>query len=188
MAEHRHVCPWWIGYLLISPLRRWMQNPEKILEPYIKTGMTVMDVGSAMGFYSLPMAKMVGTTGKVLCIDLQEKMIKSLKKRAAKAGLSNRIETRLCSHDALGIEDMAGKIDFVLAFAVIHEVPDSERLLSEIHQAMKQDSHFLVAEPPGHVSDNAFKESIAQARRCGFEAIEYPEISRSHAALLHKKK
>jgi 2-polyprenyl-3-methyl-5-hydroxy-6-metoxy-1,4-benzoquinol methylase len=93
----RHICPWWLGYFLASPLRRWIQDPGKILGPYINEGMKVMDVGCAMGFFSLPMARMVGPKGQVICIDLQEKMIKSLKKRAVKTGLSARIETRACS-------------------------------------------------------------------------------------------
>ena len=106
----RHVCPWWIGFLLVSPLRRWSQDPVKILGPLIKEGMKVMDVGCAMGFFSLPMARMVGPTGQVICIDSQEKMIKSLKKRAAKAGLSDRIETRVCSPNSLEIDDIPGDI------------------------------------------------------------------------------
>jgi hypothetical protein len=44
---HR-VCPWWIGYLLANPLRRWLgQDPAKILSPYVREGMTVLEPGSA---------------------------------------------------------------------------------------------------------------------------------------------
>ena len=45
----RHICPWWLGYFLVSPLRKLMQNPGSILTPYVKRGMQVMDVGSGMG-------------------------------------------------------------------------------------------------------------------------------------------
>jgi ubiquinone/menaquinone biosynthesis C-methylase UbiE len=183
----RHVCPWWLGYFLASPLRRWRQDPEKILGPYIKEGMKVMDVGCAMGFFSLPLARMVGPTGQVICIDLQEKMIKSLKKRAAKAGLSDRIETRVCSQKSLEINDINGEIDFALAFALVHEVPDSEALFTQVHQAMKPGSKLLVGEPKGHVSTDAFNQTIATARRCGFEVVEHPEIKRTRAVLLNKK-
>ena len=187
MAEHKHVCPWWLGYFLINPLRRRLQDPTKLLAPYIAEGKTTMDVGSAMGFFSLPMANMVGNTGKVVCIDLQEKMIKTLLKRAAKAGLSDRIEARLCSEDSLGIDDMEGKIDFALAFAMVHEVPDKERLLSEIYRSLKAGGHFLLAEPSGHVSDKSFKDTVAIAQRQGFDVVQYPEIKRSRSVLLIKK-
>jgi cyclopropane fatty-acyl-phospholipid synthase-like methyltransferase len=47
-----------------NPIRRLLHNPEKILGPYVKPGMTVMDVGCGMGFCSIAMAKMVGEDGK----------------------------------------------------------------------------------------------------------------------------
>jgi ubiquinone/menaquinone biosynthesis C-methylase UbiE len=93
----KRVCPFWVGYLLISPLRTLMQNPEKILSRYITPGMKVLYIGCGIGFFSLPIARMAGSKGKVTCIDIQDKMIQSLQKRAKKAGLSDRIETRICN-------------------------------------------------------------------------------------------
>ncbi len=75
------VCPVWVGYFLASPVRKLFQNPEKMLAPYVKEGMRVLDIGCAMGFFSLPLAQMIGLNGKVICVDVQEKMIKSLEKR-----------------------------------------------------------------------------------------------------------
>ncbi|MBC8391028.1 MAG: methyltransferase domain-containing protein, partial [Deltaproteobacteria bacterium] len=112
-----NVCPWWVGYLLVSPLRRWAQNPRTILNPYIKPGMNVLDMGCGMGFFSLDMARLAGPEGKVVCVDLQPRMIKSLARRAEKAGLLDRIVHRGCSKDSLNIEDFSGRIDFALAFA-----------------------------------------------------------------------
>ncbi|TFH43073.1 MAG: methyltransferase type 11, partial [Chrysiogenales bacterium] len=90
-----HVCPWWLGFFLASPLRKLFQNPEKILGPHVREGMTLVDVGSGMGFFSLPMARMAGPGGRVICFDVQEKMLRHLARRAAGAGLSGIIETRL---------------------------------------------------------------------------------------------
>ena len=58
MAER--VCPWWVGYLLASPVRRLLENPEAVIAPHLSSGATAMDVGSGMGFFSLPMAERVG--------------------------------------------------------------------------------------------------------------------------------
>ena len=69
MAEH--ICPWWVGYLLVCPIRRWFQAPDKILSPYITEGMTVLDIGPAMGFFTIPAARMVGYSGKVIAVDVQ---------------------------------------------------------------------------------------------------------------------
>ena len=135
--SHQRVCPWWIGYILASPVRKLLHNPRKILAPYVKEGMTVLDFGSAMGFFSIPLAQMVGPAGKVICIDLQEKMIARLKKRAQKAGVAARLETRLCTQDSLGLEPLARTIDFALLFAVVHEVPAREALFAGLASALE---------------------------------------------------
>jgi len=185
MAEH--VCPWWIGYLLLSPLRRLGQNPKQILAPYVEPGFVVLDVGCGMGFFSLDMARMVGPEGKVVCADLQPKMIKALVRRASKAGVIDRIDHRVCDRKGLGLEDMGEKVDFALAFAIVHEVPDPETFFKQIHAALRPGGLCLLAEPRGHVSEKRFEETIASAKRAGLDVAGRPEIRRSRAALLNRK-
>jgi ubiquinone/menaquinone biosynthesis C-methylase UbiE len=184
MAEH--VCPWWLGYLLACPLRRLLDSPEEVLAPHVKSGVTALDVGCGMGFFSLPIAKFVGPSGRVICIDLQERMIRSLRKRVSRAGLSDRIETRVCSASSLGTEDLEGKVDFVLTFAVLHEVPDAAGLLAQIRDALAPGGRLLIAEPRGHVSREALEETVAAAEKVGLSVIDRPAIKRSRAALLEK--
>jgi ubiquinone/menaquinone biosynthesis C-methylase UbiE len=167
MAER--VCPPWMGYWLANPLRKLFQNPRKILDDHVKPGMTVLDIGCAMGFFSLGMAKIVGDKGKVIAVDLQEEMIEGLKKRAKRAGLSGRIETRICTADSLQLADLAGQIDFVLAFYVVHEVPNPTALFTEIYQALKSGGILYVVEPKGHVIEAGYKEMVAIAQSCGFK-------------------
>ena len=181
--SHR-VCPWWLGYLLASPLRRILQDPEEIVRPYVEEGMNVLDVGCGMGFFSLPLAKLVGEKGRVVCIDLQEKMIGGLTMRAKKAGLADRIDARVCSQSSLGVGDLAGKIDFALAFALVHEVPHKDNLFFEIHHTMKPSGNFLLAEPSGHVSKQDFERTVSLAQSRGFEVSGDVDIRRSHSILL----
>jgi ubiquinone/menaquinone biosynthesis C-methylase UbiE len=181
-----HVCPVWVGYLLASPLRKLFQDPHKILAPYVRPGMRVLDIGCAMGFFSLPLAQLVGPTGRVVCVDLQEKMLEALRKRARKAGVLERLEPRLCHEQTLGLADLKESIDFALAFAMVHEVPDPERLLAEIGDALKPGARFLVAEPTGHVAAEDFEKTIAVAARQGLTVVETPRIRRSRSALFQK--
>src|SRR5271157_4197804 len=109
MAET--VCPWWIGYWLASPMRRWMVNPEKLLAPYIREGMTVLEPGPGMGFFTLPMAAMAGPTGRIVAVDIQARMLDGLRRRALKAGLLPRIETRLAQPDSMRLDDLKGAVD-----------------------------------------------------------------------------
>src|SRR5271166_1186942 len=113
MAER--VCPWWLGYFLISPLRRLTLNPDKLLAPYVREGMTVLEPGPGMGFFTLPLASLVGANGKVVAVDIQEKMLAKLRQRATEAGLLSRVETRLVKPAGMGLADLRGIVDFVLA-------------------------------------------------------------------------
>ncbi len=184
MADH--VCPIWVGYMLASPIRKVFHNPKKILDPYVKRGMKVLDIGCAMGFFSLPLAERVGREGKVFCIDVQEKMIASLQKRARKAGLSDNIEVRVCPRDSLGLEGLTEQIDFALAAAVVHEVPNAASFFSEIYTAIKPSGSLLVVEPKGHVSQEDFEVSVSKAAQAGFTVINRPRISRSRSVLFGK--
>jgi len=178
----KHVCPWWVGYLLVSPIRRWLQDPEKILSPYINEGMTVLDVGPGMGFFTIPAARMVGDSGRVIAVDLQEKMLKSLVKRAEKAGVASRIVAKQCEPDNLGVSD---PIDLCLAFNVVHEVPDASTLFSQIRAILKPTGRLLLAEPGGwHVSEKDFEGTLAKASAAGLKLIGQPKIRRSRSALL----
>jgi ubiquinone/menaquinone biosynthesis C-methylase UbiE len=180
------VCPWWLGYLLASPIRRLLQDPEKILMPYVKPNMVALDIGSAMGFFTLPLARMTSHGGRVIAVDLQEKMIASLRRRAEKAGLSAQIETRQCSETQLGIEDLAGQVDFALIFAVLHEMPDIPATLASVYRALKAGGQLLMAEPTGHVNGPQFEKTIAEAEACGFTVTASPKVRRSHARVLTK--
>ncbi len=180
------VCPVWAGYFLLIPFRNLGQNPKKILAPYINEGDKTLDFGCAMGFFSLPIARMVGTQGKVVCVDVQEKMIKKLQKRANKAGLLNRIEIRLCKQDSFSLENLNNEIDFALAFAVVHEVPDAATLFSAIYETLKPGGKLLVAEPKGHVSEQDFGTTVSVAEQTGFKVIVSPKIRQSRTVLLGK--
>lgn len=180
------VCPWWLGVFLLNPLRNRLHNPDEILGKYLRKGMRVLDIGCGVGYFTLPMARMVGEKGHVYSIDPQEKMIRWLKHRLVKAGLSKPVSARVCSMGSLQIDDLSGKIDFALAFAMVHEVPDKDRLLGEIYRSVKPGGFLLIAEPKGHVSKDGFERSVAVALRQGFRESSRPTIGRSMAILLQK--
>ncbi len=180
------VCPWWAGYFLASPLRRWLQDPGAIVGPFVSEGMVVLEPGPGMGFFTLELARRVGPKGRVVAVELQPKMLEGLRKRTLKAGLTDRIEARLCTPDGLGIEDYAGRVDFALAFAMVHEVPNPTRLFTDLCRALKPGGKLLFAEPTGHVRAKAFDLSLERAREAGLQVEARPCIRRSHAAVLQR--
>ncbi len=185
MSEN-HVCPVWIGYLLASPIRRLFQNPEKILSPYVNSGDLVIDVGSAMGYFSLPMAEMVAPAGKVVCVDVQKKMLDVLRRKAERKGVAANVETRLCSEDSLNLESYRDRISLALLFAVVHEVPDQGTLFSQVFDSLKPGGKCLFSEPSGHVSHTEFNHSVNIAVDAGYVVEEAPIIRKGHSAILGK--
>ncbi len=181
--KKRHACPWWIGYFLASPLRRLYQKPEKIVGPYISEGMRVMEIGPGMGFFTLPMAHMVGKKGRIYCVDIQQRMLYSLRRRAKKAGLADRIECRLCTDISFGTSDLVGTIDLAVAIAVVHEVPDMRMLFREIRSCLNEKGRALVAEPAIWVTANEFIETLSIAAEAGLTPAGTPQIRGFRSAL-----
>lgn len=184
MAER--VCPWWMGPFLLNPLRSWRVKPERLLNRYVRERMHVLEPGPGMGFFTLRLAGMVGPHGKVTAVDVQQKMLDSLRRRANKAGLENRIETRLALPDSLAIADLAETIDFVLAFAMVHELRSTERFFSETSLVMKPGASMLLVEPKGHVKNDKFLKELAAATEAGFSEADCPHVPGNHAVLLRK--
>jgi ubiquinone/menaquinone biosynthesis C-methylase UbiE len=178
-----HVCPWWLGYFLLNPLRRWGQDPGKILGPYVAEGMTVVEPGPGMGFFTLELARRVGASGRVVAVDVQPRMLSRLRRRAERAGLAQRIDARLAAADNLGVNDLDGKVDFVLAFAVVHELPDTGRFFSEARRLLASTGKLFLAEPQGHVNEKEFAEELEVARRAGLQVVERPVVARSRTAV-----
>ena len=164
------VCPWWLGYWMVSPIRRLREDPRRALAPFVGKGMTVLEPGPGMGFFTLDAARLVGPTGRVVAVDVQSRMLAGLERRARRAGLADRIELRLAQTASMGIPDLSGAVDVALAFHVVHELPAPDRFFAEVATALRPGGVVLFAEPKGHVSGDAFARSVAAAQRAGLVA------------------
>jgi ubiquinone/menaquinone biosynthesis C-methylase UbiE len=182
---HR-VCPPWLGYWLTCPVRRWWQDPAEILGPFVHEGQVVLEPGPGMGYFTLDLARLAGASGRVVVVDIQPKMLEGLRKRAAKAGVAGRVETRLASAESMGIRELGGIVDFTLAFAVVHEFPDQRRFFTEVAEVSKPGATLLLAEPRGHVKEPVFASELEDAARVGFALVNRPKIGGSHAAVLKR--
>jgi len=177
----RHVCPWWLCFTFDNLIRKLFHNPENILAPYVREGDTVLDVGPGMGYFSIPLARIVGDKGKVIAADVQAPMLAALRKRVQKQGLEGHIVLHLCKPDSIGIRD---PIDFALAFWMVHEVPDRNKFFHEIRLLLKPTGKLMLAEPTIHVTRPMFEETLRRAEEVGFVVTENPKISMSRTAVL----
>jgi len=181
-TERNRVCPVELADSLDGRIRRWLQNPQKILGPYIKEGMKVLDIGCGPGFFSIEIAKMVGKSGKIFAVDLQEGMLQKLMNKITGTELEDRIKLVKCDKDNINVTEY---VDFILAFFVVHEVPDKNSLFKQLKNILNDKGQILLVEPKlFHVSRKEFETTIKIAEDNGFYVNQGPKLRFSWSALL----
>jgi len=184
--ERNRVCPVKLANSLDNRIRRWLQNPREILAPYVKPGMTVLDVGCGPGFFSIEMAKMVGKSGKVISADLQDGMLQKLRNKTKGTELEDRIRLVKCDKDKINIIE---QVDFILAFFMVHEVPDKHCFFGQLRDVLSDEGQFLLIEPKlFHVSRREFESTLKLAERAGFKIFQATKRRFSWSAVLRKAK
>jgi ubiquinone/menaquinone biosynthesis C-methylase UbiE len=180
--ERNRVCPVELANSLDSKIRAWLQNPQKILSPYVGEGMTVLDVGCGPGFFSVELAKLVGGTGKVISADLQEGMLQKLAAKIRGTELEKRITLVKCDQDKINVSE---QIDFGLTFYMVHEIPRKEPFFRELKSILKDQGRILMVEPKlFHVSRKDFEVTMNIAKEAGFRIDPGPRLLLSWSAIL----
>ena len=179
MAEP-HICPWWLGWLHSIPLRKLMYDPKKLLKDFVRPGMMVLDVGCGPGFFSIPMAKMIGESGRVIAADLQSKMLDFTRRRARRAKVQSRIEFHQREADKVGVDE---KVDFIAAFYVVHELPNQRSFFQEMKSILKPGGRLFVMEPRNHVTEKKFEVTMQMAVDAGFIQESAPKVRGSRSSV-----
>ena len=180
-VKHPHVCPAEFAGSLDNSVRKLVHKPGRILEAYISKGMTTLDLGCGPGFFTIEMAKLVGETGKVIAADIQQGMLDKVAVKIRGTDLEHRIELHKCREDVIGISQ---KVDFILAFWMVHEVPDQKRLFEEMRSVLSPGGRIWIIEPKIHVTEKAFQKMTGLLALTGLKIIEKPGIWLSRSVLL----
>ena len=180
-GKNKRLCPVENAGSLDNVLRKWLHNPKKILGNYVKEGMVVLDVGCGPGLFSMEMATMVGKTGKVIAADLQEGMLKKVKSKIRGKEIERWIKLHKCEENKIGISE---KVDFVLAFYIVHEVPNQKDFFNEIKSILKPNGKVLIIEPKFHVSKKTFEDTINIAKEARLKPFKTEKIFFSRAIIL----
>jgi ubiquinone/menaquinone biosynthesis C-methylase UbiE len=180
--ERNRVCPVELANSLDNKIRKWLQDPQKILSPFVKAGMKVLDIGCGPGFFSVELVKMVGTGGKVYAVDLQEGMLQKLQDKIYSTPLEKIIQLIKCEQDKINAPE---KVDFILAFYMVHEVPDKDKFFAALKNILNENGEFLIVEPKFfHVSKKGFNSTLGKAESVGFKAVKGPKLPFSFSAIL----
>ena len=177
------ICPAEAAGMLDNSFRKFIHNPEKILKPYIKAGMTVLDVGCGPGFFSIEIAKMLNGSGKVIAADIQEKMLDKVRKKIKGTNLEQTVELHKSDLENIGV---AEKVDFVLVFWMLHEVRNQERFLEELISILKPNGLIFIIEPKLHVTKTEFRKIVDKIKASGLTIVENPKVFISRTIVLSK--
>jgi ubiquinone/menaquinone biosynthesis C-methylase UbiE len=179
--EKVFVAKWY--HLIWYPdwFRRLHQKPGRFLPGLLREGMTAADIGCGLGLYAVEMAKLVGRTGRVLAVDFQPETLKFARRKAKKAGVTERVRFIQCRQDDLMVSE---PVDFVLTMYVAHEVADRARFFGQIRGLLKPGGRYLLVEPKFHVKRERYERILGDAESAGLEKVGEPAIASSRTALL----
>jgi ubiquinone/menaquinone biosynthesis C-methylase UbiE len=109
-----------------------------VAEVGIKQGFNVLDFGCGPGSYILPVAELIGETGKLYALDVMPLAIEMVENLIKKNNLKN-VQTIL-SDCKTGLSN--NSLDAVLLYDAFHDLEDQEGVLNEIHRVLKADANF----------------------------------------------
>lgn len=175
-----YVCPSTYSGSLDNFLRRMIHKPEKILGPWVREGMTVLDMGCGPGYFTAALAGLVGESGIVTAADLQQGMLDKMLQKVNSLGLGKRVEAHKCLQEKTGIEK---KYDFILTFWMVHEVPDQLSFLREMKSLLNPGGRIMIVEPKIHVTGRAFSAMLARLESAGLQVVDRPAVAISRCVV-----
>jgi ubiquinone/menaquinone biosynthesis C-methylase UbiE len=171
------------AHRLDSPERKtWLPLSEVLQILELRSGFTVADVGAGTGYFSLPIAALVGEHGKVYAIDVQSEMLSLLQEKLGGAGIKN-VECRSGSASATGLLD--GSCDFLLMAYIWHELDDIADVLAEANRILKHKGRIAVLDwrpdvqqPPGPPLEHRIQQEEVTGNliHAGFKVNSISEI------------
>ncbi len=179
---------------LMSEERKQWHNPETILKFAGATeGMTMADLGSGPGFFTIQMAHITGKKGLVYAVDSDQHMLESLKENIAKSEVNPKL-IKIVKSDVCHTGIPEKSIDFVLFANVLHEVTDKKAFFQEVNRISKLTAYIVDVDwkkiktehgPPlkSRLSEVESKQILSES---GFNVVKQTDAGPYHYELICK--
>jgi ubiquinone/menaquinone biosynthesis C-methylase UbiE len=129
---------------LVRDNREQEEHCETLLKALkLQPGQVVCDMGCGNGYYTLPMAKLIGKTGRVLAVDIQPEMLHMLDLRAKEARIFN---VKPIQSTVVDPKLPEGEVDLILLVDVYHEFSHPEQMLAAMRKALKPSGRVALVE------------------------------------------
>lgn len=139
--------PAFLTFFLNSPMRGFLQNPEKVIERSgIKSGNQVLEIGCGGGFFLTRAAAAVGESGKVYGLDIAADMLARCRRYLGKFPREVQERVELVQKSAYELPFADGSLDVVYFVTVLMEIPDPQRCLVEVRRVLKPQGIVAVTE------------------------------------------
>lgn len=135
---------WSNGYLemLERPEREEFQRTEKIMSTLsIKKGETIADIGAGSGYFTIRLAKQLQGTGKVIAMDIRQKMLDYIEFRRKIEKLDN-ISFQLVTADNPNLEK--NSIDTILMADTMHYIKDKIAYCKKLKLGLKPTGRIII--------------------------------------------
>ncbi len=130
----------------------------------VPVGSTVADVGCGDGFYTIPLARFLGPSGKVYAEDIDDKALYKLKQNLIEEHLENvEIDKGLADDPRLPSDSLDG----VLIVNAYHEMPAHEAMLRHVRAALKQTGHLVLMERISNQFESLSREEQIKVHQLG---------------------
>ena len=130
--EDRHLP----AVIMDNFIRRLVSPPKKKLSRFIRAGIIAADVGCGPGYFTIPMAELIGSSGHIYAVDSDRKAIDSLQAKLTARGLQNIIEAHAASAADMRFVPN-GSVDFVFANGTLCCMTDHRGAVEEIRRILK---------------------------------------------------
>ena len=155
--------------MLLHPLRnRFMPARKTLGRMGLRAGQTVLELGPGPGYYTIEASRMVGESGRILCVDLQPGMLELLARRLSENAVAN---AEMIVADATRLPLADACVDLAFLVTVLGEVPDRPAALAELRRVLKPGGTLAFTETLGD-PDYVFQGSLRDlGRAMGFQEV-----------------